>query len=697
MPSRLRSLLLVWIAACQVFLFAHSQEPLRLDIGDPWSDANVLCSINYVKQYGFLTTSFTDVLDVGPLTKDSYHYTHYPPLAEITYGAIGKYLGVGSIGVYRLFALLFSALAMWFLYLYARRMWSDTVALIAVALWQGSLMWLLYADSIHQAPIFQLATWGGLCALERAIATRMKRFYVGAALGAFACFLTSYDGWLFFPGAVLFTVYIKSGSPFRRGNRHYVAICAAGCIAALAAKAAFVTGAVGWHEFVADLHFQFLERSGSTFDRYLGSPWPTLVRRFTQVFSPFIWVTIAYHAVRAVRAPSLGDALRDGAVWMLAAGLLFLQIFSELAATQLLPTQVMLPFYAIGTALLLERLFARSQRWRVIAGAALVMMLVWGAVFFVRIRRAVMVPADVAKVNEYLAAHDHNDFVLNNLMASGQIQYAFQKHDLGLYSGPDDTPDAEYVAQVSMYDLFQKLNVDTMTAIVFKDPYAFFLDKSLWPLVASRKLWSVMGSPYMWTAKSIGLIEPYIERVRFGLRAVDAERVLETPSMDVYRIDRTSVLERLEAAVPYKASLDVTGASSTPNRLLGWASFVFGTDRCPFPPGKPCRTVLTKRGIVLPEVVHDHRAELMLRVPGSCDLHLRVHLRAPAPLAIGLGEFKSRLLIGDVIDVTIPQAFVKSGVNILAFDGSVALAMGNKEAPGAQVTTVEIVSCQPKS
>ena len=131
------------------------------------------------------------MLDVGPLTKDSYHYTHYPPLAEITYGAIGKYLGVSLIGIYRLFALVFSGLAMWFLYLYARRMWSDSVAVIATALWQGSLMWLLYADSIHQAPIFQLATFGGLVGLERAITTHERRFYVAAALGAFGCFLTS--------------------------------------------------------------------------------------------------------------------------------------------------------------------------------------------------------------------------------------------------------------------------------------------------------------------------------------------------------------------------------------------------------------------------------------------------------------------------------------------------------------------------
>src|SRR4051812_5785168 len=102
-------LLLGWIAITFGYLLLHSHEPLRLSIGDPWSDANVLSSSSYVKQYGFLQPSSPDILDIGPLTADSYRYIHYPPLAEITYGAITKYLGVSDIGTLRLFAIGFSA------------------------------------------------------------------------------------------------------------------------------------------------------------------------------------------------------------------------------------------------------------------------------------------------------------------------------------------------------------------------------------------------------------------------------------------------------------------------------------------------------------------------------------------------------------------------------------------------------------
>jgi hypothetical protein len=127
----IRNMALAVIAMSHLFLLANSQDPLRLNVGDPWSEANVLTSLPYVKHYGFLETSFTDILDVGPLTEESYRYIHYPPLSEIFYGAVHKYLGFDSIGELRPFAIGFSALAMWLLFLYVRRLYDDRVALIA--------------------------------------------------------------------------------------------------------------------------------------------------------------------------------------------------------------------------------------------------------------------------------------------------------------------------------------------------------------------------------------------------------------------------------------------------------------------------------------------------------------------------------------------------------------------------------------
>ena len=686
--------MLAWIAACQVYLFAHSQEPLRLDVGDPWSDANVLCSINYVKAYGFLETSFTDILDVGPLTKDSYRYTHYPPLAEITYGAIGKYLGVSSIGIYRLFALAFSAGALGLLFLYTRRMYGETIALVATALWQGSFLWLLYADSIHQAPIFQLTTFLGLWGLERAIALKQKRFYAAAVFGAFGCFLTSYDGWIFFPAAVMFTIYAKAGNPFARGNRHYVALCALGCIAALAAKAAFVTGAVGWHEFVADLHFQFLERSGSTFDRNFNSAIPVMTRRFTQVFTPLVWIAIAYHGWRALRAPSLSAALRDTAAWLLACGLVFFYLFSELAASQLLPTQVMLPFYAIGTAMIIAKLLAGARRARIAAYAWLAIAALWGAFFMVRLPRAVMATGQIEQIDRYLAEHDHNDFVLNNLMASGQIQWAFDRHDFPLYAGTDVGPDTAYGALLYMYGLFEETNTQTMTGILFKDPDSRYLDKSLWPLALEPRLWSVIASPYIWRAKSERIIKEYDHRITTGLESVGAERVLELPDIDVYRIDRKTVLDRLAAAVPMRSVIDVSGNSAWGMRLLGWGPAIDGRRACTRTDGKPCPSVLTKRGVDVPTAKLLVQAQLLVRTPPACDVRVRVHLRKPAPFVLKINDFEHRFAPTDDASVTVPRSALHDGVNIFTFDGTMSVLLRHVFAPGVQVGTIE-QACAP--
>src|SRR3954470_8009529 len=106
MLRRARALAIAVSVAWIAWLLAVAFQPLRLNWGDPWSDANVLTTLEYSAKYGFWKTSFTDVLDIGPLTAESYRYTHSPPLAEIFYGCVRKVVaGKAEIGVYRLFAI----------------------------------------------------------------------------------------------------------------------------------------------------------------------------------------------------------------------------------------------------------------------------------------------------------------------------------------------------------------------------------------------------------------------------------------------------------------------------------------------------------------------------------------------------------------------------------------------------------------
>lgn len=700
MSRSLRGLLLGSIAIAFLYLLVHAREPLRLSIGDPWSDANVLSSINYVKSDGFLATSFTDILDVGPLTADSYRYIHYPPGAEIFYGAVGKFFGVGDIGTFRLFALMFSGLAMWLLFSYVRRLYNDRTALIATALFTTSLMWMMYADSMHQAPVMQcmgfLALWG----LVRAIETGQKRHYVAAVFGSFACFFTSYDYYVFLPAAVLATVYFKAGNPFARGNRHFVALCALGCVLGIVAKCLCVIGAVGWTEFLADLHLQFLERATATHDRQFTATIPTMVRRMTFVFTPFVWITAAYHVLKAIRSTSVGSALKDTAAWMLLAALAFLYVFAQLAASQMLASQVLLPFYAIGSALLLGRLLDARPLLRGFALAWLVLAPLWSFYFMFTHPRSVLDREDVAKTNAYLAANDHNDFLMSNLMSDGHIQASFEHHSWAAL----DADDASGAPQ-QMLRVFDLTGTDYVHAVIFTDPASRFIDKSLWPLAAPRRLWAVTGWPDLNKAKTNALIADYDRRVVKNLTAVHAEKVLQLSGFAVYRIDRATVMGLLGAGLPVTTHLDFGSLLAESNLLLGWQSptlypedavpvnTIRGYTRCPVahtdPRANACKTVLTKFGV---EVKHERdvpAGQLMIRVDRVCDLRLTFTFPSTTYARLSINGLQVTPPVPSrTLAFSVPANRVKKGANVVELESLIPQEFGL----GLKVATLDVAT-----
>jgi Dolichyl-phosphate-mannose-protein mannosyltransferase len=682
-------LLLGWIAVAFGYLLIHAREPLRLSIGDPWSDANVLSSINYVRQYGFLKTSFTDILDVGPLTADSYRYIHYPPLAEITYGAIARYLGVSDIGTLRLFAIAFSALAMWLLYHYARRIYSDSVALIATAMFTTSLLWMMYADSIHQAPVMQASCFLALWGLVRATESGLRRHYAAAVLGSFACFFTSYDGWLFLPAGVLFTVYIKRGNPFQRGNRHFVVLCAVGCMFGILAKCLAVIGAVGWQDFVADLRLQFFERATSKHDpQFNNAALPTLVRRWTLVFTPLVWITIAVHAWKALRAPSIVAAVKDTAVWMLIAAALFLYVFAQLAASQMLASQVLLPFYAIGTALVIDGLLCGGRRRRWLATGWLIAAPLWSFGFMVRQPRAVIAPDDVARVNAYMATHDRNDFVMSNVLSDGHVQAPFQRHYQGTFVAGDPLS-----ANLQAFGELELMGADYLHAVIFTTPESRFIDKSLWPLAMPRRRWAITGWPMVFRAKAYSLIEDYDTQVMKNLDWLGAEKVLALDNFNLYRIDRDRVIEFLGRRVPVTSKIDFGSIESSKHKLLGWGGPAFDTDETPTaasvgvstitgyfrclrgagsgstsPVPNRCKTVLTSTGIIVKGVHDAAQAKMMIRVERACDLRLTFAFARPALLGLWMNDFEAYPPAATEISLVVPRASVRSGINIITIE-----------------------------
>jgi hypothetical protein len=694
MPPHQRILILGCIALGFAVLLAHAGEPIRLNLGDPWSEANVLTSIKYVNQYGFLATSFTDILDVGPLTADSYRYIHYPPLSEIIYGALSKYLGVDDITTFRWFAIGFSGLAMWLLYHYVRRLHGDRVALLATALWCTSLFWLMYGDSMHQTPILHAATFLALWGLVRAIETRRRRHYAAAFFGSLACFLTSYDHWLFLPAAVLVTVYLTAGNPFARGNRHFVVCCALGCVAGVVAKSGFVIGAVGWPEFLADIHFQFLERStsaGATGDAVV----PTLTRRITLVFTPFVWIPVGYFVIQAARASSWTALVKDSAAWLLAVAIAFLWLFRQLAASQMLASGVVLPFYAIGSALVIDRLLRGGGLRQLVATGWFLGASAWSFGWFLTSPRALLERGDVARTVAYLAEHDRNDFLLSNLKSDGHIQAFFERHSWG-------APDLELsvLAPRAVLTTFDRMGTDRVHVLVFTDPASRFIDKALWPMAVRQRQWWATGWPHLWRDKTRAMIADADARVVANLAMVGAERVLRLTNFDVYRLDKASVLARAYAEVPVARVLDFGGLAAERHKLLGWseqpelfrpqnlrAPRVVGRFACPRTSApNACKTVLTKLGNDIRGNVYVPAAQLVIRVDHTCGLALGLELAAPAMLRLTMNQFAvAQRAPARQLQVVIPRDQVTPGINVIELE-NLAPLVWRQAAAVARVT-----------
>ncbi len=686
MPRLLRIYLLACIAIAIAYLLLHAREPLRLSVGDPWSDADILSSVEYVGQYGFST----DVVDVGPLISGSYHPIHDPPLTEILYGAIGE-LGIRDVGTLRLFALGLSMLGVWLLFQYARRIWGDTVALLATALFTTSLLWMMYADSIHRPPIMHASCFLALWGLVRAIETGQRRHQAAAFVGSFTCLFAAHEDWLFLAAGVLFTIHVKLGNPFVRGCRRFVMICAAGGLAAIFARSLFVTAPLGWQDSV---------------DHKLAATLPALLRHGTLMFTPMFWITLGCTAWRALRSPSLPAAIEDGATWMLAATMIVLYVSSPHSAAPGLRTQPVLPFYAIGSAILIARLLEGGRLCRSVALAWSVVAPVWAFYLMFSQPRSVLDRDEVTRVRSYLAANDRNDFVMSNLLSDGPIQAAFDRH-----SWPASEADDAADARLELLDVFETAGTDYVHAVIFTTPASRFTDRSLRQLATRRLQPSMPGWPELNPSAASATIRAYDQKVQNSLAAVGATQVLHLSNFDVYRIDRPTVLELLGRSIPVVREIDFSSFGSNKYKLLGWGkprltiedqlgvTSIVGHTVCPnpvveeragTPPANACETLLTRSGLKVTDQRATSRAQLMIRVERACDLRLTLELVSPARLGMSINDFTtSACAAADRVSFLVPARSVREGINLITFEKQ-RLDPKDPKAPKADVRALAI-------
>ena len=671
MPRFLRIYLLGCIAISFAYLVLHAREPLRLNVGDPWADANVMSSVEYLLQHGF----------TPPQISETYNPPHDPPRAIILYVELGK-LGVRDIGTLRMIALAFSMLWTWFVFLYARRIWGDTVALLAASLLATSVLWMMYADCIDRPPIVHASCFLALWGLVRAIETKQRRYYAAAIAGSFGCMFGAPDDRVLLLAGVLFTVHLKLGNPFAPGNRRFVATCAIGSLAAiLMMRSVFVTGPVEWH--AGSIEWR------AAIDDKLVAPLSSLVRRYTLVFTPMFWIALGCTAWRALRAPSLTAVIEDVMIGLLVVAALVLYASSPHTASPMLHARPVLPFYALGAALLIARLLEGRRLARAFAIAWGTAAPVWGFYVLLSHPRSVLDRGEVARVRSYLAANDRNDFVMTNLLSDGPIQVSFDRHSWPVLETGEGT--AAHDAQLAMLSVFESVGTDYLHAVIFTTPESRFVDRSLGQLVMRRHLASVTGWPYLNRSKANTIISDYDKKVLKTLEAVGAKQVLHLSNFDVYRIDRASILEEAGRSIPLVREIDFSSLGSRNHTLLGWGhpwltkeeqlgvTTIDGQGTCSNPlvedhrAGEPgsnrCETVLTGSGL---RVLDERRAEhgqLMIRVERVCDLRLTLELASWSLLTMSVDGFtNSQCEPAKQVAFLVPQRFLHAGINIITLE-----------------------------
>jgi hypothetical protein len=431
---------LALIVASFGWLIATSAQPIRLNWGDPWSDVDIMTAGRFMADDGFIATRFTPIVDIHPLDEHSFRYVHYPPLAEIINGAVQRVTGSDSLMMFRLIFIGFSALSVWFFFLWVRRVWNERVAWVAAALFATNSLWLKYADCIHSHPLHLMTGFGALWWLTKWIDHR-RRGDLAIFLGwCTAAFLSSYDYYFFLPAMIVATPWLL-GHGFRSRLTLEVTIAGAiGCGAGLAIKFGLAIWALGWTEFVHDLKFQFFERATDKLSYKITREfYKILVLRQYRFLSPVFFVVLITGIV-ALFVPRLRARLGRPTPWVLLfAGMLFIFAMKQLFCEQYHVSLSLLPYFAVAGGVL----FVAAAEHRIGLPVALVCALVtygWHVKEVVTFEHAFLRPEQLEPLRAELDKNDtHNGFLYSTLSFTPSFRYTLNKHMVSLdHAHPED-------------------------------------------------------------------------------------------------------------------------------------------------------------------------------------------------------------------------------------------------------------------
>ena len=484
-------------------------DPPRLNWGDSGSDYNVLTSGRNFDRYGFIALKFTPhLLPPDAMTRRydaMYRYTHYPQLPDVMNGVLRRLFGLSTFPQFRLFALLLSFSALFFVYQLIQAYWSRQTAQVALGLWVLNPMWIQHADYLHHIPYGAFFGFGAAWALHRYLRQPGRgRWLLLAGSMLFMTVLSSYDWWFFGPALVTTIVVHHYRGLFRRDAFGLLVLLGAITIAAAALKFASNAWILGWDGFVRDLTFQFRERATDDVTRtnFHEGIWRTLYGRVERFFTPLLFVVTAAWGVmpllrkrmasRGIVIPAVINPLA-----LLACALPFYLLFVEIWVGQYYPAVQIIPFYAVGSAVAALLLIDSASRIARLAGAVMLgWMLASSIDENVSFPTAYFEPDAIATLAPQLDSVSPRDIeVMINHVFDAPYRYYFERRTMTALFMPrgQEEQTLRYVADSTKEP--DRSTGQGAILVQHKHVADELYDKGLYHLLARRRAWTLWGNP----------------------------------------------------------------------------------------------------------------------------------------------------------------------------------------------------------
>jgi len=354
-------------------------------------------------------------------------------------GVYRKVLGIDDVIPFRLIALCWSFASLFFCYRLVASFWSRQAAQVALSLFATNFLWLQHVDYLHHWPYGAFFGFGSLYFLDRYFREgETRRLFVASGLFLFGAYAASYDFWIFTPLLLAAITIAHLGLRHRKRAVLCLGGLALFAVAAIAAKVSTNIWAMGAGRFIHDLKLQFVERSTNrvmqtAFDR---GAWVTLsgrVRReFTLLFFGAIAFWLAVPVWKRLRGPGAAQSLmgRPNPIVTLLAAVPFLIAFRELWIAQFYPFLMLVPFYAIGFAVIITMLSERPQGWARAAGMVLLTFLMAESITTtLRFKKVFVRRESFRRVNAVIdSLAPRGQWVLSNTLAESRYRYYLDRN-----------------------------------------------------------------------------------------------------------------------------------------------------------------------------------------------------------------------------------------------------------------------------